>query len=121
LFTDGFVHLQVHVGQRREWKNAREWGKTLSRLPRLQHLSLRTSISVTYVPGNHEQEYSIVSRWAGCNTPHPALKRIVLWYLYGMPQSHMSFWERYLLHEERLWSNWEKTNDIAAPDAGLFV
>ena len=89
-------------------------GRALSGLIYLKDFALRTPLPVTPIPGNDDQERFLVSRWGCCKKPHPTLRRIVLWYLYGTLQDHLVVWE---CHRYR----WEKANSFDHPESSLFV
>ncbi|KAI6156887.1 hypothetical protein BKA82DRAFT_1000403 [Pisolithus tinctorius] len=113
--------MMSRISHRRAWKSAEEWGKTLRRLTFLQNFALCTSIAVTPIPGDINREYRLVSQWGGCKTPHPTLRHVILWYLYGTLQDHMTYWNWRWSDREHCWSRWEQTNRFDSPNSSLFV
>ncbi|KAI6015831.1 hypothetical protein BKA83DRAFT_4339408 [Pisolithus microcarpus] len=111
--------LAAPASQRRCWKDVNAWGKKLLHLPHLGDFALRTCLPFTRIPRNTDQERAVIGFWGGCELPHPNLQRIVVWYLYGVPQERMVFWERRWSPAERY--DWVKTCDMVHPDNSSFV
>lgn len=64
-------------------------------------LLLKTTVSLVPrgMPGDIRAEDAVLQRWTGShsNAKHPALHRLVIWYLVGSQKSEnetMSFWEK---------------------------
>ncbi|KAI5991391.1 hypothetical protein EDD15DRAFT_2169244, partial [Pisolithus albus] len=115
------ISRQTPTSPRRCWRDAKAWGRKLRRLPHLHDFALRTCLPFTQTPRNTDQEHAVIDLWGGWRMPHPSLRRVVVWYLYGMPQDWMVFWERRWSHAERHWHDWVKTCDMDHPDASSFV
>ncbi|KAI6011706.1 hypothetical protein BKA83DRAFT_4020178, partial [Pisolithus microcarpus] len=55
--------LAAPTSQRQCWKDANAWGGKLRHLPHLSNFALHTCLPFTRIPGNTNQEHTVIGLW----------------------------------------------------------